>query len=201
MQYTRESPYPEPGYVAPPPPASHPPAMQQAPQYGYGGGSGFAAPQGQPPSQYGGGGYAPPQQQQQYGGGGGGGYGQPQGQAQQYYQEAQAPAGQQKYNAPPPQQQVPQPGLEGKFEDAKPKWNDLIFALLFLAQLGAFIAVAVISLRALPASEDTGGLGNSNGSAVTLNASMAWLLSIICGAGLLFSVRPSLCKLRATYQR
>jgi len=198
MQYARESPYPEAGYVQPsqPPPASHPPAMQHAPNYGYGGGSGFAPPQGQPPSnqyggggggyepqgqqQYGGGGYAPPQQQGQYGGGG---------QAQQYYHEAQQPAGQHKYNAPPPPQQQQQVGLEGKFDDAaKPKWNDLIFALLFLAQLGAFIAIAVISLRALPASEDGGGLGNSNGSSVTLNASMAWLLSIICGAGLAFSV-------------
>ncbi|GAA5850007.1 hypothetical protein JCM9279_004880 [Rhodotorula babjevae] len=181
MQYARESPYPEAGYVQPsqPPPASHPPAMQHAPDYGYGGGSGFAPPQGQPPSnQYGGGQY-----------GGGGGYGG--GQAQRYYHETQQPAGQQKYNAPPPpqQQQQQQQGLEGKFDDAaKPKWNDLIFALLFLAQLGAFIAVAVISLRALPASEDGGGLGNSNGSSVTLNASMAWLLSIICGAGLAFSV-------------
>jgi hypothetical protein len=35
--------------------------------------------------------------------------------------------------------------------------RDLIFALIFLAQLGAFIAIAVISLRALPASESTGG--------------------------------------------
>ncbi|BGP41470.1 pH nine-sensitive protein 1 [Rhodotorula kratochvilovae] len=196
MQYARESPYPPAGTVQPPPAAY--PQMQQSEQYAYGGnGSNYAPPQGQPPSQYGGGGGGYGQPQGQYGGGGyggqpqpgynGGGYGgQPQGQAQQYYQETQAPAGQ-KYNAPPPPQ-APQPGLEGKFEDAKPKWNDLFFALLFLAQLGAFIAVAVISLRALPASEDSGGLGNPNGSSRTLNASMAWLLSIICGAGLVFSI-------------
>jgi hypothetical protein len=57
-----------------------------------------------------------------------------------------------------------------------------------LAQLGAFIAISVISLRALPASEGTGGLGNSGGTAVTLNSSVAWLLSIICGAALVFSI-------------
>ncbi|GAA5820050.1 hypothetical protein JCM3770_002118 [Rhodotorula araucariae] len=208
MQYARESPYPPAGTVQPPqaPPAAY--SMQQPEQYAYGNGSAYAPPQGQPPAQYGGGGgagYGQPQAgyggqpqpgyggqpQPSYGGQpqpsyGGGGYGgQPHGQAQQYYQETQAPAGQ-KYNPPPPQ--APQPGLEGKFEDAKPKWNDLFFALLFLAQLGAFIAVAVISLRALPASQNGGGLGNSNGTSRTLNASMAWLLSIICGAGLLFSI-------------
>lgn len=68
------------------------------------------------------------------------------------------------------------------------RFNDLIFALIFLAQLGAFIAISVISLRALPASEGTGGLGDSGGTANTLNSSMAWLFSIICGAALVFSI-------------
>ncbi|GAA5998454.1 Pns1p [Rhodotorula paludigena] len=202
---TRESPYPPPGtvqtsYSAPsqPPPAANPPHMS-APQYGYGGqhqqqqyppqvqqyggNGGFAGQQGHGNGGYGG--------QQGYGDAGYNGQqnqhaGYSGGQASQYYQEAQAAAGQ-KPNIPPAPQ-APQPGLEGKFEDAKPKWNDLWAALLFIAQLGGFIAIAVISLRALPASEGTGGLGNSNGSADTLNASVAWLLSIVCGAGLVFSI-------------
>lgn len=62
----------------------------------------------------------------------------------------------------------------------------MIFALIFLAQLGAFIAIAVISLRALPASESTGGLG-SVGNATTINASIGWLLAILAGAGFVFS--------------
>lgn len=66
------------------------------------------------------------------------------------------------------------------------RWNDLIFALIFLAQLGAFIAIAVVSLRALPASESTGGLGNV-GNATTINASIGWLLAILAGAGFVFS--------------
>lgn len=123
-------------------------------------------------------------------------------QESQYYQQSQA-AGGQGYNAPPPKGEV----IEGKFDDVKPKcvlfrtacsrtvhsdtltrrWNDLIFALIFLAQLGAFIAIAVISLRALPASESTGGLG-SIGSATTINASIGWLLAITAGLGLLLSL-------------
>ena len=70
--------------------------------------------------------------------------------------------------APPPQQQQQQqymaPDKEGqridKFAPAKPKWNDLFFALLFYAQFAAFIAISVISLRALSntGSNRSGGL-------------------------------------------
>ncbi|GAA5927016.1 hypothetical protein JCM1841_001611 [Sporobolomyces salmonicolor] len=134
--------------------------------------------------------YTGPQMQQtgQYGysnhpyannGAGGPGYDQ-----QQQYLQQSAAGGGQKYNAPV----QPQPGMQGKFEDAKPKWNDLIFAALFLAQLGAFIAISVVSLRALPPSEDTGGLGSTSGTSITLNAATAYLLAIICGAALVFSI-------------
>ncbi|GAA5981605.1 hypothetical protein JCM5350_008046 [Sporobolomyces pararoseus] len=131
---------------------------------------------------------APPPQQQQYNGNGyGNGYNTGGYDQQQMYQQQQnVAAGMGKNEQQPYQPQ--KPGLEGKLDDMKPKWNDLIFALLFLAQLGAFIAISVVSLRALPASENTGGLGNSGGTAVTFNSSFAWLLSIICGAGLVFSI-------------
>ncbi|GAA6016250.1 hypothetical protein JCM10207_000445 [Rhodosporidiobolus poonsookiae] len=187
MSYgTRESPYPPPGTVQPQEPAS----TYQPPSNG-------APPSMQAP-QYGGGGNYGQQQQYGYNGNGGayqqqGGYGQPQqggfqpSQAAQYYQQQEA-AGGQKYNAPPPPQQQQQYAMGEKFEVPKPKFNDLIFALLFLAQLGAFIAISVISLRALPSSSDTGGLGNSSGSAITLNSSTAYLLTIICGAALVFSI-------------
>uniref|UniRef100_A0A0K3C446 Protein PNS1 n=2 Tax=Rhodotorula toruloides TaxID=5286 RepID=A0A0K3C446_RHOTO len=107
-------------------------------------------------------------------------------QAQQYYQQSQGAGGQK----PPPQAPPPQngAGMEGKFDDVKPKFNDVIFALLFLAQLGAFIAISVISLRALPASEGSVGLGQSGGTATTLNASTAWLLAIISGTALVLSI-------------
>ncbi|GAA6023160.1 hypothetical protein JCM11491_003283 [Sporobolomyces phaffii] len=106
---------------------------------------------------------------------------------QQQYQQQQSMAAGMGKNEQSYQPQQAQ-GMDGKFDDTKPKFNDLIFAFIFLAQLGAFIAISVVSLRALPASEGTGGLGNPGGSAVTLNSSVAWLLSIICGAALVFSI-------------
>ncbi|GAA5987189.1 hypothetical protein JCM11641_006053 [Rhodosporidiobolus odoratus] len=176
MNYgTRESPYPPAGTVQQPP-ASYAPPNQASPS--------MQAPQ------YGGGGYG---QQQGYGGDGATGpqngyVGQPQSQSAAYYAQAEAAAGQQKYNAPPPPQQQQQYGMGDKFAPVKPKFNDIIFALLFLAQLGAFIAISVVSLRALPASQGSGGLGQNGGTAVTLNSSTAYLLAIICGAGLVFSI-------------
>ncbi|GAA6040564.1 hypothetical protein JCM8097_005466 [Rhodosporidiobolus ruineniae] len=184
MSYaTRENPYPPPGTVQPQEPAAAYAPPQHAPpqqpynnQYG-----GQQQYQHQQP-------YAQ-QQQMQYAQGpptGQYGHGNNNGQAANYYQESQAGGGQQKYNPPPPQQQQ-QFGMGEKFAPPKPKFNDLIFALLFLAQLAGFIAVSVIALRALPSSRNTGGLGSSGGSAITLNESTAWLLSIICGAALVFS--------------
>ncbi|BGP33441.1 pH nine-sensitive protein 1 [Rhodotorula toruloides] len=175
---TRESPYPPAGTVQQPP-ASYapPPQMSQAPNYasngGYGNSNGYGS--------YGGG------QQYQSPNQAGGGYGYGGGdQAQQYYQQSQGAGGQK----PPPQAPPPQngAGMEGKFDDVKPKFNDVIFAFLFLAQLGAFIAISVISLRALPASEGSVGLGQSGGTATTLNASTAWLLAIISGTALVLSI-------------
>ncbi|GAA5834676.1 hypothetical protein JCM3766R1_003637 [Sporobolomyces carnicolor] len=131
----------------------------------------------------------PPQQSWNGNGNGNGynnGYNAGYDQQQAYQQQQNVAAGMGKHEQ---QQYQPQSaGMDGKFDDVKPKWNDVIFALLFLAQLGAFIAISVISLRALPSSSDTGGLGNPNGTAVTLNSSVAWLLSIICGFALLASI-------------
>lgn len=75
-----------------------------------------------------------------------------------------------------------------KFEAVKPKWNDLIFGILFVAQFLGFVALSVISLRALGASNSTGSLGKSGGSAITLNSSTAYLLAIISGAALVFAI-------------
>ncbi|BGP17741.1 hypothetical protein JCM10213_005322 [Rhodosporidiobolus nylandii] len=180
MSYgTRESPYPPAGTVQPPPasyaPPNAPPPSMQAPQYG--GQQNFG---GQYP-QNGYGGFGPGGQAQGYGAGG-----LPPSQAQQYYQQGEHAAGQ-TYQPPPPQKQG-QYDMGEKFEPVKPRFNDLIFALLFLAQLGAFIAISVVSLRALPSSSDDGGLGQNGGSSITLNSSTAYLLAIICGAALVFSI-------------
>lgn len=67
------------------------------------------------------------------------------------------------------------------------RWNDLVFAVLFIAQFLGFVAVSVIALRALGASNDTGGLGDV-GNSITLNSGTAYLLAIIAGAALVFSV-------------
>jgi hypothetical protein len=69
-----------------------------------------------------------------------------------------------------------------------PRWNDLIFGLLFLAQFGAYVAISVISLRALGASSSGGGLGQGGGTSLTLNSSTAYLLAIISGTGLILSI-------------
>lgn len=49
------------------------------------------------------------------------------------------------------------------------RWNDVIFALLFFAQLGAFIGIAVISLRGIGASAASNSFGSSGGNSITLN--------------------------------
>lgn len=169
-----QNPYPPAGFQQQPQapqPAYAPPSMPPTSQYGQGEANGYYGGNsyGNNGSGYGGAQYnqyAPPP---------------PKTQEAQYYQQSEA-AGGQGYNAPPQKGEL----IEGKFDDVKPKWNDLIFALIFLAQLGAFIAIAVISLRALPASESTGGLG-SVGNSTTINASIGWLLAIIAGAGFVFS--------------
>lgn len=175
---TRESPYPPAGTVqAPPASYAPPPQMQQVPNYagqgGYGNSNGYG---------YGGGNqqYHGPAGQNYAGGGGN--------QAQQYYQQSQGAGGQKPPPQAPQQEYGNGAGMEGKFEDVKPHFHDVIFALLFLAQLGAFIAISVVSLRALPASEGSVGLGQSGGTASTLPASTAWLLAIISGTALVLSI-------------
>jgi hypothetical protein len=97
-------------------------------------------------------------------------------------------------------------GGHGAAADARvqPKWNDLIFLLLFvrrplprrhcidlaqLAQFFGFIALSVISLRGLAqtSTSRSAGLG-SRGSSITLDRSTAYLFSIISGMGLLLSL-------------
>jgi hypothetical protein len=117
-----------------------------------------------------------------------------------------APANQEYYSAKPdayqmqtpqsyaPQAPVPQNG--GKMYDGgrtsevlttKPKWNDLFFAILFLAQFLGFIAVAVIALRAL-SLRNVGDTLGSGGNSVTLDQSTAYVFAFISALGLLLAV-------------
>lgn len=122
-------------------------------------------------------------------------------QQQQYgnqHQQQQQYGHQQKFNSQQPEKftQPEQTTTKPKyvlplhsalFADSHARWNDLIFALLFLAQLGAFIAVAVISLRGLNLSTTANRLGSSGGNSITLNTSTAYLLSIIAAVGFVLS--------------
>ena len=59
---------------------------------------------------------------------------------------------------------------------------------MFLAQFGAFIAIAVISLRGISLSTAANRLGSSGGNSITLNTSTAYLLAVICGVGFILSI-------------
>ncbi|KAM0786598.1 hypothetical protein ACM66B_002052 [Microbotryomycetes sp. NB124-2] len=148
------------------------------------------------------------QQQQQYPPPNNGYYNQappPPQQQQQPYMHSQ------NYAPPPPQQQQQQQpyyngntgGGEGKwqqqwsqdygnktqkFDTMKPKWNDLIFALLFIAQFLGFVAISIIALRALGDSNGGTELGQSGGTSITLDSTTAYLLSIIAGTALVLSI-------------
>lgn len=47
-----------------------------------------------------------------------------------------------------------------------------MFAVLFVGQFVGFVALSVISLKNLSASDSGGGLGQSGGTSITLNASV-----------------------------
>ncbi|KDE06164.1 hypothetical protein MVLG_03446 [Microbotryum lychnidis-dioicae p1A1 Lamole] len=112
----------------------------------------------------------------------------------------------QSYQLPPPQQQYYQEQQQGygdntnggngkysqdygdktqKFDAIKPKFNDIFFAIFFVAQMLGFIAVAVLVLRAVNVRADS--LGNP-GNSITLNLSTSYLLACIAGAGFVFSI-------------
>ncbi|KAM0750747.1 DUF580-domain-containing protein [Meredithblackwellia eburnea MCA 4105] len=79
---------------------------------------------------------------------------------------------------------------QDKFDNMKPKWNDLIFAILFIAQFLGFVAVSVIALKNL--NNVGGGLGSqgsrNSSSSITLDSSTAYLLALVSAAGLVFSI-------------
>ncbi|GAA99936.1 uncharacterized protein L969DRAFT_93427 [Mixia osmundae IAM 14324] len=72
-----------------------------------------------------------------------------------------------------------------KFSPQKPKWNDLIFALLFLAQFGAFIALSVITLRTISSS---GGNLTGGSTGVTFNRQTAYLFALIAPVGFVLAI-------------
>ncbi|KAL8287443.1 hypothetical protein RQP46_003301 [Phenoliferia psychrophenolica] len=74
-----------------------------------------------------------------------------------------------------------------KLDAIKPKWNDLVFAILFIAQFAGFVVLSVIAIKNLSASSSSGGLGTSGGTSITLDSATAYLLALVCGAALVFS--------------
>lgn len=62
------------------------------------------------------------------------------------------------------------------------RWNDLIFAILFIAQFAGFVVLSVIAIKNLSASNSSGGLGSSGGTAITLNRCVRIALRALASA-------------------
>ncbi|KAF5103732.1 hypothetical protein D0Z03_000068 [Geotrichum reessii] len=81
------------------------------------------------------------------------------------------------YGPPPPINYATKPNESGetfeeRFKVSKPKWNDIPFTILFLAVLGGYIALAVITIRAYSITHWFQGDGiYSDANAFTLNTS------------------------------
>ncbi|SPO19668.1 probable Protein PNS1 [Ustilago trichophora] len=135
----------------------------------------------------GGGGYPPPPpQMQQPGSYGPGAYqGQPNGAQNQYY-NGQQPPPQQYYGGDYKQPLKPE-GFEGERLNPKPKFNDPIFAVLFILVFGGFIALSVICLRGYSNSNITESIGQANVPGSTLNGQTAIMFMICCAVALVLS--------------
>ncbi|CAD6889275.1 unnamed protein product [Tilletia controversa] len=163
---------------------------QQPPYAGQGYSMPQSAPYGQQQQQQ-------PQQQQQQG------YYPPQQQQQDYAKQQQQPGGG-GYSGYGGAGGGDKPGVlapngyEGeRFAPTKPKFRDPFFALFFLAVLGGFIALSVITLRDYSISSIAGGLvsgrqgngpGGVNGLVGTLNTHTAIILMLSVGVALVFSI-------------
>lgn len=81
------------------------------------------------------------------------------------------------YGPPPPINYATKPHESGetfeeRFKVSKPKWNDIPFTLLFLAVLGGYIALAIITIRSYSITHWFQGNGiYSDANAFTLNTS------------------------------
>ncbi|PWZ02985.1 DUF580-domain-containing protein [Testicularia cyperi] len=139
-------------------------------------------------------GYPPPPQMQAPGSYGPGAYqGQPHGAQNQYY------GGNNTYAAPqgpPPQQYqggdykapLKPEGFEGeRLQPTKPKFNDIIFLILFIAVLAGFTVLSVISLRGYSTSSIDESVGQGNVAGSTLNGHTAILFMLCCGVGLVLA--------------
>ncbi|KAK9900425.1 DUF580-domain-containing protein [Cystobasidium minutum MCA 4210] len=131
--------------------------------------------------------YYPDQAYQQQGNNGGYYNGPPQmqGGQQQYPQPTSA------YQQQPPSAGIPPvkpeyPNGGEMFTPTKPKWNDIIFLILFWAQFGAFVALSVICLRAV--GDSGGSIGGDSDGGLTLNLNTAYLLALIAAAGFVLSI-------------
>ncbi|KAE8257926.1 hypothetical protein A4X13_0g2034 [Tilletia indica] len=146
----------------------------QPPNMGGGPGQGgYSMPQSAP--------YAPNQQQQQ---------GYPPNQQQDFEKQQQQPGG--GYYGEKPGTLAPQ-GYEGeRFAPKRPKFQDPFFAIFFLAVLGGFIALSVITLRSYSISDIAGGVVSGNRGAAgiigTLNTHTAIILMLSAGVALVFSI-------------
>ncbi|KAH8920190.1 DUF580-domain-containing protein [Atractiella rhizophila] len=105
----------------------------------------------------------------------------------------------QKYGAPAPpysstpdaqQPQYPSEPPPPYYAPEKPKWNDVIFVLLFLANIGGFVAVSVIGVNDLFSSAaGGGGLGDdAPPNAGTANLNTAYLLALVTAAAFVLSL-------------
>ncbi|EPQ32152.1 uncharacterized protein PFL1_00349 [Pseudozyma flocculosa PF-1] len=151
---------------------------------------GFYPPPQQPPPQ--GGYYPPPPQMNQPGSyapaqGPGGYQGQPNGAQDSYYNQDHRPSQSAYYGADAKMPLKPE-GFEGQRLDPKPKWNDVIFAILFLAVFAGFVAVSVISLRGYATSGINETVGSDGNASSTLNGSTAIMWLLCCGVALGLSV-------------
>lgn len=146
--------------------------MSQQYSYGMQGSGQYAPPQGGPP---------PPHAQA--------------GQAHDYYQQASYPpptnGGYDSYKptGADPKMPLAPDGYQGeRFAPAKPKFNDLIFAILFILVFLGYTGLSVYVLREYAISGVSGGIGgNTGGFSGTLNQHTAILLSLSCGVALIFS--------------
>ena len=119
------------------------------------------------------------------------------GNQQQYYQQTQQPGG---WNGQQQQMQQPYQGNDAKmglapngyegerFAPQKPKFNDIIFAILFILVFGGYVAVSVISLRGFSARSAASISAGGTGIGATLNGQTAVILMFCAGVSLLLSI-------------
>ncbi|KAK0540012.1 pH nine-sensitive protein 1 [Tilletia horrida] len=141
--------------------------------------AGGGQPYSMPPS-------APYQQQQPYG------YPPQQQQQHDFEKQQQQPGGGGYYGGGDKPGVLAPSGFEGeRFAPKRPKFRDPVFAIIFLAVLGGFIALSVITLRDYSISDVPGSIVSGTprgGVAGTFNTHTAIILMLSAGVALVFSI-------------